>query len=289
MSTFTSTNNSSNSSNTAAAAAKDPAIVAMGTDANENKKVYDEWAEQYEENVRRWGYDMPEQVTQLLQRQDVISKILATTTNNMAENGTLVSILDAGAGDGLVGVALQKAFGNVHKENTSSSSYTLELTGIDISAKMLQLAQERHNHCYTTTRVVNLNDDDDDTTPFPDDTFHIITCVGTMTYLDPSKVLPELVRICKPQCGYICYTNRTDHLHLAEPEVRSISIFVCLVQKCLYLPKWFVIFFLLLLTYILYYNHPYIYIGATFDSFQSMGTSGTSWTHAIFARKSRIW
>jgi predicted TPR repeat methyltransferase len=72
-------------------------IAAMGTTPAANRQVYDEWAVNYEADVRKWGYNLPERVAQL-----VIDSCRSPDRDQLA-------ILDAGAGDGLVGVALHTA------------------------------------------------------------------------------------------------------------------------------------------------------------------------------------
>lgn len=106
-------------------------------------------------------------------------------------------ILDAGAGDGLSGLALRGAGFD------EASTY---IVGADVSPKMLEIAKDRG--CYNETHTVDLNKP----LPYATDSFDCVACVGTLTYVDPqSGALEEFVRITRPG-GLIIYTNRTDKL-----------------------------------------------------------------------------
>lgn len=157
-----------------------PSIVGMGTDPKENLKVYDEWASRYEKDIRSWGYELPERVAKALPSH--------LSTASPAD----CKVLDAGAGDGLSGIALKEQ-GFLHIEAN------------DLSPNMLQIAKTRN--CYEKLRVVDMKQVP---LPYPDDSFDVVTCVGTVTYLDPT-VLAEFVRITRTG-GLVIYTNRTDKL-----------------------------------------------------------------------------
>jgi len=197
--------------NTAAPSAAE-ALLDMTTDANASRQVYDQWASKYEKDVEEWGYDMPETVATLL------AKHLLSNNNNNKEK---LRILDAGAGDGLSGLALRKA-GFGHDKAC--------LVGVDFSTEMLAVAKSRQ--CYDHVQQLNLNE-----TPFDSSLLEsfssskdaassalldAITCVGVMTYVEPKVkggTLREFCRHVKPG-GYICYTNRTDKLERhAEEEL----------------------------------------------------------------------
>ena len=46
---------------------------------------------------------------------------------------------------------------------------------------------------------------------FKTDSFDVVSCVGTLTYLAPAcGVLTEFVRVCRPG-GYVSYNLRSDH------------------------------------------------------------------------------
>lgn len=171
-----------------------PSIVGMGTSSVESRKVYDSWASNYEKDIRGWGYALPELCASLVKE------------HLSSPNGS--HILDAGAGDGLSGVALREA---------GLADGAVTITAIDISAKMLNIAGKRK--CYNKTRVVDLNQ----TLPFDSKTFDAVECVGTMTYVDPKAgTLQEFVRVTKPG-GIICYSNRTDKLKAFAGEEKRLE------------------------------------------------------------------
>ena len=166
-----------------------PSIVDCGTKSKRNRHIYDKWATNYEKDIREWGYNLPEIVA------DIVVKVICPTDPCC----TRIKILDCGAGDGLSGVALRKA-GCLDETSTY-------IAGNDISPRMLDVANDRR--CYDEIKVVDLNKKP---LPYSDNEFDVVTCTGTMTYINPnSGVLDEYIRITKPG-GLICYTNRTDKL-----------------------------------------------------------------------------
>lgn len=168
-----------------------PSIVGMSCCADESLKVYDAWAHNYEQDIRSWGYKMPERVAELVKHQ-------VTSTD--------LIILDAGSGDGLSGIALR---------NAGFPAGATRIIGADLSPEMLNIAKQRN--CYDETKEIDLNK----TLPFETNAFDVITCVGTITYVDPSAgTFREFIRITKPG-GLICYTNRTDKLEdFVEEELK---------------------------------------------------------------------
>jgi ubiquinone/menaquinone biosynthesis C-methylase UbiE len=78
----------------------------------------------------------------------------------------------------------------------------LHIEANDLSPKMLELAKTR-KCCYEKVRVVDMNQLP---LPYPDDSFDAVTCVGTVTYLEPA-VLGKFVRITRSGRGLVCYTN----------------------------------------------------------------------------------
>lgn len=161
-----------------------PSIVGLGTNSEENRSVYEGWAKNYENDVRKWGYNLPERAADLF-REHLCD---ATTSGH---------ILDAGAGDGLSGVALRKA-------GLDSTNFTI--SGVDYSAAMLKIAEERK--CYDKVEVVDLQKP----LSYETNTFDAIFCIGTLTHLDPkAETLREFVRVTKPG-GLVFYSNRTDKL-----------------------------------------------------------------------------
>jgi len=139
-------------------------------------------------------YDLPEIVAGVLRERLVVGD----TCKCPFHHSEKIRILDTGAGDGLSGVALREV------GLDEASTY---IAGSDISPQMLKIAKERK--CYDEIEVVDLNKKP---LPYCNNEFDIVTCTGTMTYVDPkSEVLEEFVRITKVG-GFVCYTNRTDKL-----------------------------------------------------------------------------
>ena len=151
-----------------------PSIVGCDTSSNKNKGVYDAWAENYEKDIRSWGYALPE----------IVAGVLWERSHEVVcpqSSGAQIRILDAGAGDGLSGVAL-RIFGW-----DKSSTF---ISGNDISPAMLDIAKQRK--CYDEVKVVDLNKSP---LPYATDEFDLVTCIGTMTYVDPkSGLLEDFVR-----------------------------------------------------------------------------------------------
>ena len=139
-------------------------------------------------------YDLPEIVAGVLRERIVVGDACKCPFHHSEK----IHILDAGAGDGLSGMALR----NVGLDEASTY-----IAGSDISPQMLQIAKERK--CYDEIKIVDLNKKP---LPYCNNEFDIVTCTGTMTYVDPkSGLLEEFARITKLG-GFVCYTNRTDKL-----------------------------------------------------------------------------
>lgn len=171
-----------------AQADEDVSLIGVTTSVEEAKKMYDDWANtgNYEKNVREWGYDMPEKI--------------AAAAAGQTLNATLedCKVLDAGAGDGLSGVALKEAgFTNI--------------IGTDLSPDMLAIAKERD--VYSELKIADLSGQSE----FEDNTFDVITIVGVLTYIEAtSSCLSEMIRISKPG-GILCFSHRTDKVDLWMP------------------------------------------------------------------------
>lgn len=154
-----------------------------GMEPAEAKTLYDEWGDGYTASVQSWGYTMPNEIARRA------ASLAASTT-------TSVRVLDAGAGDGLSGLALREA---------GFSEGLAHVIGADLSPKLLEIAASRG--CYDSVEEVDLSEP----LPFESDSFDVVSCVGTLTYLAPaSGVLSEFTRVAKPG-GYVLYNLRTDH------------------------------------------------------------------------------
>ncbi|KAL8692116.1 MAG: hypothetical protein Q9218_002784 [Villophora microphyllina] len=129
--------------------------------------IYDKWAKTYDIDVRHAGIDY---VAPTVTAQAVV-----------AANGNIAgSILDAGCGTGLVGVALSQAGAK-------------DIDGIDISSGMLDVA--RRTGVYKDLSVADMSVVIDKR----DQSYDVITCVGTFTeaHVSPVPAFRELVRIVK--------------------------------------------------------------------------------------------
>ena len=145
------------------------------SDPDDCGAIYDKWAETYDIDVRHAGVDY---VGPTMTAQAVV-----------ATNGNITgSILDAGCGTGLVGVALSQAGAK-------------DIDGIDISAGMLDVA--RRTGVYNDLSVADMSKVIDK----QDQSYDIITCVGIFTdaHVGPVPALRELVRIVKKD-GFVVST-----------------------------------------------------------------------------------
>lgn len=153
-------------------------IAGAGTSPEANKKLYDDWASKYEDDVRAWGYNMPEVCAEKLKKY---------------ADGKEASfkVLDAGAGDGISGKAMvQQGFKDV--------------IGIDLSPELVKIANR--NKIYKLAEVGDLSKP----LKYKSDEFDAITVVGVMTYLETDGCsLDEFCRVVKPG-GLVLFTHRTD-------------------------------------------------------------------------------
>ncbi len=180
-----------------------------GTSLNSIAGYYDNLAKNYDTAVAAWGYCLPEATV-----EDVI---------RFTGLGVNVSVLDLGCGNGLVGAALAKrGFTNI--------------TGADISRASLDIAENRG--CYKSLHQADLLQP---LSIFEDNTFDLLICVGTTSYLskyyttneclwpfiikyvlDPS-VLDEWVRVVKGGGGVVCFTVKTSHWTAWESRLNQLE------------------------------------------------------------------
>ena len=145
-------------------------------DSRQTAKLYDEWAAGYERDVLGYGYTTPAVIAGLMGRHVV------------PETG---SLLDAGAGTGMVGEVLVPL------------GYT-DLSGIDLSENMLDLARKKD--AYRDLRQMELGERLD----FPDDVFAAVVSAGVFTPGHaPPHSFDELLRVTAPG-GYIIFSLRHD-------------------------------------------------------------------------------
>jgi len=142
----------------------------------ELEERYDAWAEDYEQDLCSFGYKSPDVITCLIGR------------HVETQSG---SILDAGAGTGILG------------EKLASCGYR-SLTGIDLSQAMLDVADKKG--VYKVLRQMVLGEHLD----FPDDSFSAVVSMGVFTENHaPPESFDELIRITKPS-GHIVFSVRSD-------------------------------------------------------------------------------
>ena len=143
---------------------------------SELSERYDEWAKDYDKDLSEFfGWIAPK----------TASSYLAKYVNQDS------AVLDAGAGTGLVGLALAEyGFRN--------------LTAMDLSEGMLQEAREKNVYKKLDQMILG------DPLRYKTDSFDAVISVGVMTlgHAGPNS-FNELLRITKPE-GYIVFTIRTD-------------------------------------------------------------------------------
>lgn len=139
---------------------------------------YDEWAADYEGDVRGFGYLIPAVAAGLFCRHV-----------GPGEPGG--PVLDAGAGTGMMGEILALlGYG--------------DLTGIDLSEGMLERAREKS--AYRSLRKMALGEPLD----FPDDAFAAGISTGVFTAGHaPARSLDELVRLTRPG-GHLVFSVKSD-------------------------------------------------------------------------------
>jgi predicted TPR repeat methyltransferase len=145
-------------------------------DGQEAAELYDSWAEDYERRVSSWGYITPAVVAWFLGRYVT------------PEDGT---VLDAGAGTGLMGLVL------------APLGYR-DLIGIDVSRDMLEYAREKG--VYRDLRQMELGGRLD----LPSDAFAAVVAAGVFAAGHaPPESFEDLIRVTKPG-GYVIFSVRTD-------------------------------------------------------------------------------
>ena len=137
---------------------------------------YDEWAIEYETDVRSWGYTLPEDIAMMTMARSPVGRIL-----------------DAGCGTGLIGQALVERGAN-----------SQQLVGVDASHASLAIAAD--SGAYADVSRVDLAGG----LPFDDHSFGAVVCGGVLTYIpEPAPVLREFVRVLRPGAAAIV-SQRTD-------------------------------------------------------------------------------
>lgn len=147
------------------------------TDSTTVERDYDAFAAtgSYDETFDEWGYVGPQTAAAIL-------------ANYVPKESR---ILDAACGSGLTGVALR----NLGYER---------IEGIDISAKLLELAQR--TGAYTRVQRVDMQDFP---LPFEDGEFDAVNFIGALTYFETDEILRELCRIVRSG-GFVVFSQRDD-------------------------------------------------------------------------------
>ena len=151
----------------------------------ELEQRYDAWAQEYDEDLRSYGYRFP-----------------AVFTGLVARHAPRVEdpILDAGAGTGILG------------ESLHILGYR-DLVAIDLSRGMLKAA--RRKGIYRELRQMELGKPLD----FPNDCFAASVAMGVLTVgHGPPQSLNELVRITRPG-GLVIFSMINDEI--VQPEFRA--------------------------------------------------------------------
>lgn len=180
------------------------------TDSKAVAAYYDDWAETYDTTLESWNYQAPDEAA---------AKICA-----QLETDAL--ILDVGCGTGLLAQALSKRL-------------TCQLSGVDISAASLELAEKRGLY-----RRLKCHDLQITPLPFEDHEFDAAACVGVMTYIEKeADLLVDLCRIVRPG-GYVLFTQRSDRWQdrdtqsiVMELETRNLWVVKDISKARPYLPK----------------------------------------------------
>jgi predicted TPR repeat methyltransferase len=149
--------------------------VYSARDNRELASTYDEWAEDYEDDMLSLGYAIPAVAAGFVGRYVPL-------------RGT---VLDAGAGTGMFGSILRVL------------GYE-DLVGIDISERMLEKAGEKD--AYRRLRRMVLGEP----LGFEGGSFSAAVCMGVFTTNHaPPEALDELVRVVKPE-GWVIFSIRED-------------------------------------------------------------------------------
>lgn len=137
---------------------------------------YDDWAVDYETDVRTWGYTLPEDIAGLVMARSPVGRVL-----------------DAGCGTGLIGHAL-----------VAKGADPAQLVGIDASQASLSIATE--SGVYVDVSRVDLTAG----LPFDEKSFGAVVCGGVLTYIpDPAPLLREFIRVLRPGAAAVV-SQRTD-------------------------------------------------------------------------------
>ena len=147
--------------------------------AEDCRDLYNDWAETYDTDV----YGAEDYVAPML-----VAKAVQDNKGNVAGD-----VFDAGCGTGLVGVAL-------------AGIGAKSIDGVDVSPGMLKVAEKTGVY-----RLLEQADLSRAITKYQDESYDVVTCVGTLTdgHVGPVPAMREFVRIVK-QGGLVVATVRED-------------------------------------------------------------------------------
>jgi predicted TPR repeat methyltransferase len=163
--------------------------VYSARDNRELASTYDEWAEDYEDDMLSLGYAIPAVAAGFVGRYVPLGK----------------TVLDAGAGTGLFGSILRVL------------GYK-DLVGIDISERMLEKAGQKDAYRRLHRMVLG------EPLGFEDGSFSAAVSVGVFTTNHaPPEALDELVRIVEPN-GWVIFSVREDVYRNESFEEKQASL-----------------------------------------------------------------
>lgn len=92
---------------------------------------------------------------------------------------------------------------------TRNASFEGHIVGLDLSHKMLDIAQKKVNALHFEDFITLLHDNAQDM-PFADNSFDLVTCLEALEFMpDPQVTLKEMIRVLRPG-GLLLTTIRID-------------------------------------------------------------------------------
>ena len=177
-------------------------IVYEEKNSSKLKKHYRGWANEYDDDLKEWGYAYPGQLKKILKNQIKISK------NS--------KILDAGCGTGLVAQTLK----DLNFKN---------IVGLDYSIDMLKIAKSKKIYKKLLHESLNKK------TSLRSNQFNLILCTGVLTSGHVgANAIKELIRLTKKKGFLILSISETIFLKLGfkdELEKRKNQVKMKIVSK----------------------------------------------------------
>lgn len=149
----------------------------VSMDGTTNAASYDAWADDYDADLRQWGYEAPTRAAEFLSKH--------------LDGFATARVLDCGCGTGMTGAALREA------------GCGGPLIGYDMSASSLEIA--RSKEIYADLRAVDLNGP----LPMSADSVDGVLCIGVLTYVEAAPLCREWIRVLRPG-GVAVFTSRDD-------------------------------------------------------------------------------